>query len=856
MRSPGDQQHFLDIPERRITVPDGQSHEISRGEVIGRWRARDSASDGSVVRALIGPAGTGKTALLAEYARLLESDGGRVVWLSVSVADNSTEHLRWSAAAALAALPGANLELDADWVRHTSLSDLLEAVHNDTAARRSSMHLFIDDIHLLESPDAVAELSELWRWASNDVHFHLAGFFEPPGLLSRARLTGALHLVDGNTDLVFTADEVLEVCTGQGIDFERGGLEMIYRQTLGWPAAVRLITLRALEHSAAQTVDEEVASELIDSITADVTLADYVSGIEPDDRQILRDLAVVDNLTDELVEAIAPEAGALALLDQLREHGLPISFGPAGSSITLHPLLLRALRSESWLNHDRTRLAARRAAQWFIATHQPVSAVRVAVSSRDAVTVRQTIEHTIAELLLTADLTEIVDLMGELPDDAAGLEIARTLRVELECISGRLSPRLDYAPGLSHEMDGEVACLLTNAVALSLAASRGTHPDTDFVAFAETLRELSRSARMDACRVAASLYLAIAASGRRDLVGADLAIKDGMEQLRVARLEAAQTPFAYLSVCVLGWSGRYRECVDALDIADELTGRYGLAPQYRRVEAVARAAAAYSRHLLAPDSPQKALADTAAAATTDLVDQLIVGAAAAIDVDITAAWPPMLATVAIETTWRLVYSSRPVDAHHYVRNVASRFGRTAETLVCEAIVYDGSARIRHAPKALSEALALIEPTAADAHTRVWAHLLSARIAHRAGDSAAVFAHALAAAEAGAPERVLAPFTVFEEVPEIYSENAGRFGSVEEFVSVIRSTRQRPSPARLSPTELAVLRDLPSWRSVEEIAADRHVSVNTVKSQLRSMYRKLSVSTRRDAIAAGHRAGLI
>jgi LuxR family maltose regulon positive regulatory protein len=45
----------------------------------------------------------------------------------------------------------------------------------------------------------------------------------------------------------------------------------------------------------------------------------------------------------------------------------------------------------------------------------------------------------------------------------------------------------------------------------------------------------------------------------------------------------------------------------------------------------------------------------------------------------------------------------------------------------------------------------------------------------------------------------------------------------------------------------VLRGLAELMSTEEIAADLHVSVNTVKTHLKSIYRKLAVSRRGDAV---------
>ncbi|MCU1477949.1 MAG: Regulatory protein luxR family [Subtercola sp.] len=61
---------------------------------------------------------------------------------------------------------------------------------------------------------------------------------------------------------------------------------------------------------------------------------------------------------------------------------------------------------------------------------------------------------------------------------------------------------------------------------------------------------------------------------------------------------------------------------------------------------------------------------------------------------------------------------------------------------------------------------------------------------------------------------------------------------------------------LSPRERSVLAELPSGASIAEIATTLRVSHNTIKSQLRSVYRKLGVATREDAEAAAARYGLL
>ena len=61
---------------------------------------------------------------------------------------------------------------------------------------------------------------------------------------------------------------------------------------------------------------------------------------------------------------------------------------------------------------------------------------------------------------------------------------------------------------------------------------------------------------------------------------------------------------------------------------------------------------------------------------------------------------------------------------------------------------------------------------------------------------------------------------------------------------------------LSERELAVLRRLTGEGSAREIAADLHVSHNTVKTQMRAIYRKLGVATRDDAVARARERGIL
>jgi LuxR family transcriptional regulator, maltose regulon positive regulatory protein len=57
-------------------------------------------------------------------------------------------------------------------------------------------------------------------------------------------------------------------------------------------------------------------------------------------------------------------------------------------------------------------------------------------------------------------------------------------------------------------------------------------------------------------------------------------------------------------------------------------------------------------------------------------------------------------------------------------------------------------------------------------------------------------------------------------------------------------------------ELVVLRLLPTRLSTREISTELHVSVNTVRSQVQSVYRKLEVASRAEAVAQARQLGLL
>ncbi len=169
------------------------------------------------------------------------------------------------------------------------------------------------------------------------------------------------------------------------------------------------------------------------------------------------------------------------------------------------------------------------------------------------------------------------------------------------------------------------------------------------------------------------------------------------------------------------------------------------------------------------------------------------------------------------------------------------------------------------------ALSLVEPVLADPAAscsvadRI-AALLAAVVARRrlsqSTEAAELLSEALALAE---PDDACGPFVaagpaVRSALTVLISPSSRCAGFAGRILDRFDGRLPRPSSAQpaalLTDSELAVLRFLPSHMTNQEIAESLFLSINTIKTHLSSVYRKLGVANRRQAIAQGRRLELL
>jgi len=109
--------------------------------------------------------------------------------------------------------------------------------------------------------------------------------------------------------------------------------------------------------------------------------------------------------------------------------------------------------------------------------------------------------------------------------------------------------------------------------------------------------------------------------------------------------------------------------------------------------------------------------------------------------------------------------------------------------------------------------------------------------------------ARAAADLERAQRLIAGFADPGRLPAIAA-------GVADDLAIARAAENSHLVEEPSPAQLAVLRCLATGRSRREVGERLYISLNTVKSHTRELYRKLGATSRADAVARAEALGLL
>ncbi len=830
------------------------------------------------------PAGSGKTSLLRAWAdrpgqshRLAvvqvqrDQQDAQQFWLALLDAVRQA-----SGTASRAEPPAATPDFNGQAMVDRVLSEL--------ADHRGRVILVIDDLHELNSPEALTQLTRLLTNLPPHMHAVLATRRDLRLRLHQLRLAGELAEIRA-ADLRFTERETRELLAASGIALSQAGAALLHQRTEGWVAGLRLAAISLADHPDPERFVAEFSGS--NRTVAEYMIAEMMDCQPGDVQDLLLRTCLLDRVNGELADLLTGGSGSERILLGLEDaNAFVVSLDPERTWFRYHHLFADLLRLELRRTlPEEVPALHRRAADWLIQHGQVVDAVRHTQAAGDWPEAARLLADHSFSLTLDGQAQTIQALVRAFPPGEDHPELA-LVRAGDDLVQGRLdeaAAHLAVAETYAETAPPDRRRRLRVAIAslkLSLARRRGhlasVIEQAKFLASPVTGQSDEDIALDSDLRAVALMNLGI-------IEAWSLGLPDAERHLQEGAVLAREIGRPYLEVgCLaqLGFASKIhpfaitqRRCREAIALAD----RYGWGAE----PIVAPALMTLAGTMVWTgefDEGELWLLRTAHALQTDsgpgirLLVHIVSGMLQA---------GRGRHNEALEEFSAAEHLRSQLEGSHALASqvtgwmlaTQARLGRPGEARAALAAVDDeraGSGEIRNARAVIclaegdpAGALAAVQDVLDGTApvigyvTVVEAHLL-AGLAHRElGDLRAANQAAERALALAESDRLVLPFAMtgsrelLEALPRHETAHAALLTDILDVLHGASLTAKDqsswPQTEELSPSELRVLRFLPTNLSRPEIASELSVSVNTVNTHIRNIYAKLQARDRSSAV---------
>jgi len=741
------------------------------------------------------------------------------------------------------------------------------------AATEPPVILVLDDLHLLTERPALQGLTYLMRNAPQGLRVMVASRIDPLLPLHRFRLTGELTEIRVD-QLAFSVPEAGLLMAQHDVALPQDALECLTERAEGWAAGLRLAAISMHEHPDPEQFVKEFVAE--DSPVVGYLVEEVLNAQPPRIRDLLLRTSILDSFDTGIASELGDEQAGSDVADLVRANAFVLPAG--GGWYRYHALFADVLRLK--LRHESPGLVPelhRRAAGWYRRNGLLTQAVRHAAAAGDW----QLVAGIVVGELAVGQLTETGG-NHSLADEFTRMRPAQAWT--------RPEPLL-VAAALALAEDRPASTWLAAAESM-LGALPPAEATPARLAAAQVRLAMSRRTgdlgSMAAAVAEAQAMLAAVPTGvvaRCPWIGAQVLPGRGAVELWSGHLgEAAATFEAAIAAVPAPDSTHERAgCLGYLALADALRGRLNRATSTagdaERLSApispaahVALATVHVERNELRQAHGELKRAEAALRLYPDRLTGTVACLVAARKA-LAEGHPDSAVEIARKARhggplpyWlerRLaMLESRACAAAGDAAAALDAAGR-ADPASLEAAVTQAHAWLAAGdPKAARKSLAghRERAEAVPDHVRLEAWLATARISYAAGERAEGRRSLQRALRLAEPERLRLPFalerTWLRRVLRADPDLAQVYRDLLEpdLVGPAREPAPKPgtraAPVMLEPLsgrELEVLQYAAEMLDTTEIAAVLFISVNTVKSHLKSIYRKLAVTHRGEAV---------
>ena len=262
-------------------------------------------------------------------------------------------------------------------------ADVTASIANDAAKLPVGSVIIVDDFHAAAAAAAgnMADLVE--RWPTGTAQLVLACRTDPPLRLHRLRLSGELcELRD--LDLYLSLAESGALLANFGVQLAAGELALLHQRSEGWAAALQMaaLTLRGNTDPAQAARALDIRSHAV----AEYFISEVLQQQPPEVAAFMLETSILDELTAEACAAVTGRPDAAALLRRMEAASLfLVALDDDRTSYRYHHLVRDVLQAELRATDRARELALQlRTAEWLESAGDTRGATRHFLAARQA----------------------------------------------------------------------------------------------------------------------------------------------------------------------------------------------------------------------------------------------------------------------------------------------------------------------------------------------------------------------------------------------------------------------------------------------------------------------------------------
>lgn len=367
---------------------------------------------------IMGPAGYGKTTLMAQWQQAQIATGVSTAWLTLDNEDNIPDQFLSYLCSAFKQLePAMSIQIE-EFEDQGAARDPLDIVTQLTvmfADYDQPYALFIDDYHWINNPEIDELIQRLISFLPANLKLYIGSRTTPSFSLSRLKISGQVCML-GSEQLRFDETEAEQFLLDRAnIILEPQDMKLLLQRTEGWPAALQLVSTSLTQNNDPEYFIESFSGSH-HSIT-DFLVEEVLSYLPNELLVLLLKMSVVGRFSIPLCIAITGEQNAHSILDaSQRDSFLLQCFNDENNWYRFHPLVGSFFRKrlEQRPDIDITQLHTK-AATWFEQQGLISEAVEHYLKAGNQAEALSLLEKYASDMMEQGQLSLLISLVHKLP---------------------------------------------------------------------------------------------------------------------------------------------------------------------------------------------------------------------------------------------------------------------------------------------------------------------------------------------------------------------------------------------------------------------------------------------------------